>query len=304
MQDPDPEFRPTPGHAEQLQPGLRRILAPNPSPMTFRGTNTYIVGETDLAVIDPGPPSSEHLDAILAAVLPGQRISHILVTHAHLDHSPLAQPLADQTRAPVIAFGDATAGRSEIMQHLAAEGSVAGGEGVHVDFAPDHCVGDGQTLKGEGWEISAHHTPGHFGNHLVLGWQDKLFSGDLVMGWATTLVSPPDGDLTDFMNSCESLLKHPYSRFYPGHGAPIDQPHDRIRWLLAHRRQRESQILEALTKGPATPQALAQQIYHDVNPALMPAAARNVLAHLIDLLGKSKVCCAMPLTSEREFGLV
>ena len=205
MNQPMDDFDPVPGVAEELSPGLRRILAPNPSPMTFRGTNTYLVGTTELAVIDPGPASEPHLQAIMKALAPGQRVTHVFVTHSHLDHSPLARALSDETGAPVLAFGDSLAGRSTVMEQLAATGMVAGGEGVDHDFTPDRGLKDGETVNGSGWTLEVIHTPGHLGNHIALGWGDICFTGDHVMGWASSLVSPPEGDLTDFMASCRRL---------------------------------------------------------------------------------------------------
>lgn len=282
-------FNPTTGHADWVEEGIRRILAPNPSPMTFRGTNTYLIGERDLAVIDPGPDTDAHLDAILAAVAPGQRISHIFVTHAHLDHSPLARRLSQATDAPVLAYGDAKSGRSDVMQDLAAAGLAGGGEGVDADFAPDQILADGQEVQGDGWTLRALWTPGHFGNHLSFEMGDVLFSGDLVMGWASSLVSPPDGDLTDFMRSCRSLQGQGAKRFHAGHGAPVDTPQERLDWLISHRTMREEQILAGLGDAPVTVSALTREIYRETPLALLPAAERNVFAHLVDLYGKSMV---------------
>lgn len=304
MQDPDPDFRPTPGLPEPLGPMVRRLLAPNPSPMTFRGTNTYLIGETEIAVIDPGPNLPDHHQAILDALTPGQTITHIIVTHAHLDHSPLARPLSDSTGAPVLAFGDAEAGRSPIMAQLAATGLLAGGEGVDRGFQPDQCLAHGDTVSGEGWTLEALHTPGHFGNHIALAFGDVLFSGDLVMGWASSLVSPPDGDLTGFMTSCRMLLERSWSVFHPGHGAPITNPHARTQWLIDHRLTREAEILSQLSQAPGSASELAARIYTDVAPALLPAASRNVLAHLIDLYGKSRVTPNGPLSAEAQFSLI
>lgn len=280
---------PRPGQAEEVAPRVRRILAPNPSPMTLYGTNTYVVGTTDLAVIDPGPDNATHLAAILAAVGAGQRISHILVTHAHVDHSPLARRLSQATAAPVLAYGDAQAGRSAIMQSLAAQGLAGGGEGVDADFRPDIILPDGGAVTGAGWHISALWTPGHFGNHLCFALDDILFTGDLVMGWASSLVSPPDGDLTDFMASCARLQTRDDRMYLPGHGAPVTDPADRVRWLIAHRRTREAAILDALGDEPATASSLAARIYTDTPAALLPAAARNVFAHLVDLTQKKQI---------------
>ena len=286
---PPDDFDPVIGAAEMLEPGLRRIVAPNPSPMTYRGTNTYLVGMSELAVIDPGPQDDTHLAAILNAVGPDQRISHIIVTHSHLDHSPLARPLARHTGAPVLAFGDALAGRSATMQTLAASGYAGGGEGIDLAFQPDRHVADGDVITGAGWSLDVIHTPGHLGNHICLGWGDACLTADHVMGWASSLVSPPDGDLTDFMASCDRLAARNWRVFYPGHGAAVTDPAARLAWLIRHRRAREAAILQALETGPATAHALARAIYTDTPPALLPAATRNVLAHLIDLAGKSQV---------------
>ncbi|SMX35584.1 MBL fold metallo-hydrolase [Maliponia aquimaris] len=301
MQDPQPDFRPLPGQAEDLGPGLRRVLAPNPSAMTFRGTNTYLVGTRGLAVIDPGPDDPGHLEAVLAAVGPGQRVTHILVTHAHLDHAPLARRLAQATGAPVLGFGPATAGRRPVMERLARQGLVGGGEGVDPDFQPDTALADGATVEGDGWRLEALHTPGHMANHLAFAWDDKLFTGDLVMGWASSLVSPPDGDLTAFMASLERLQARHWSVFHAGHGAPVADPTARLAELLAHRRGREAAILAALAEAPATATQLAQRIYTDTPTALLPAAARNVLAHLVDLAEKSIVVADGPLRVDAVF---
>ncbi|MEL6679879.1 MAG: MBL fold metallo-hydrolase [Pseudomonadota bacterium] len=279
------------GRAEELGEGIRVVTAGNGGPMTFTGTRTYIVGEGEVAVIDPGPADPAHLDAILAALAPGERVSHILVTHSHLDHSPLARPLAERTGAPVIAFGDSRAGRSAQMDALAASGAhLGGGEGIDAGFAPDIAVADGEDVAGRGWSLRALHTPGHLSNHLAFGWDARgaVFSGDHVMGWATTLVSPPDGDLSAFMSSLERM-RGQGQVFYPGHGAPLEVPDAMIDHQLAHRRGREAQILAALADGEADIAALTARIYADVDPVLHPAAARNVFAHLIDLVGRGLV---------------
>ncbi|WP_299653120.1 MBL fold metallo-hydrolase [uncultured Tateyamaria sp.] len=286
---PPDDFDPPVGVAEVLEPGLRRIVAPNPSPMTYRGTNTYLLGTTALAVVDPGPAHDAHLDAILGALGPGQTVSHIVVTHAHLDHAPLAGPLAAATGAPVLAFGAATAGRSAVMQALASGGLADGGEGIDAQFQPDIHLADGDIVAGPDWSLDVVHTPGHLGNHICLGWGTACLTADHVMGWASSLVSPPDGDLTDFMASCEKLAARDWRVFYPGHGAPILDPAARLTWLIKHRREREAAILAALDAGPATAEQIASAVYTDTPSALLPAATRNVLAHLIDLLGKSAV---------------
>lgn len=303
MPMPPEDFDPVPGMAEPLQDGVRRIVAPNPSPMTWRGTNTYLVGHGDLAVIDPGPVSPAHLDAILAAVRPGQRITQIVVTHAHIDHSPLARPLAAATGASVLAFGDAHAGRSAVMEQLASAGLAGGGEGVDTAFLPDLCLADGDEIAGEGWSLRVVHTPGHMGNHIALALGDALFTADHVMGWASSLVSPPDGDLTDFMASCRRLRGQDWRVFFPGHGAPVTDPRGRLDWLIAHREGRETEILAALSRGPATARALAQAIYTDTPPALLGAAERNVFAHLVDLTGRGHVRPSPALSAGAVFAL-
>lgn len=295
------KFDPQPGVPETLGPGLRRVLAPNPSPMTFRGTNTYLVGSRELAVIDPGPEAPVHLDAIMAALEPGQSISHILVTHAHIDHSPLAAALSERCGAEIWAFGDALAGRSPVMQDLAARGLAGGGEGVDMNFAPHHLLADGDVIQGDGWQLETIHTPGHFGNHIAFAMDDVCFTADHVMGWASSLVSPPDGDLTDFMQSCHRLNARRWATFHAGHGAPITEPNARLDWLIEHRLGREAEILAALEAGPARAYDLACRIYTETPTALMGAATRNVFAHLVDLTGKKRVSPQDLLESEAIF---
>ncbi|MFO7757405.1 MAG: MBL fold metallo-hydrolase [Roseovarius sp.] len=289
------------GVAQRLDGALRCILAPNPSPMTYRGTNTYLLGTRRLAVIDPGPDNSDHLEAIMEAVRPGQSISHIFVTHFHLDHSALAKRLAERTGAPVLAYGDARAGRSAIMQTLAEHGLTGGGEAVDHALVPDLTLEDGETVRGDGWQITAYWTPGHFSNHMCFAAGDTLLTGDLAMGWASSVVSPPDGDLRQYMASCAKLRGLRATRHLPGHGAAIEDPDTRLVWLMAHRRAREAAIITALEDGPATAPDLAERIYTDTPAELLPAAARNVLAHLIDLTQKSRVHPEGDLHPEARF---
>ncbi|PTX55711.1 glyoxylase-like metal-dependent hydrolase (beta-lactamase superfamily II) [Litoreibacter ponti] len=300
----DAKNAPVPGKPVPLAPGLRRILAPNPSPMTYTGTNTYLLGTRDIAVIDPGPPDDAHLQAILDALEAHQRISHIVVTHSHIDHSPLAMVLAQITDAPVHGFGGSSAGRAPVMDGFR---NMGGGEGVDETFMPDRSLADGGQLRGTDWTLEALHTPGHMGNHLCLHWAEgrALFSGDLVMGWATSMVSPPDGHLTDFMASLHRLAaREGDAVYYPGHGAPIDEPAARVQELLAHRQMREAQILDALAGGALTPEGLTRKIYIDVDPALLPAAERNVVAHLIDLSLRKRVRPVGKLSLVASFELV
>lgn len=295
---PPDDFNPPVGVAQPLAPALRRILAPNPSPMTYRGTNTYLLGTRDIAVIDPGPESEAHLAAILNACDAAQRITHILVTHSHVDHSPLASALSHRTGAPIFAFGPSDAGRSAAMQACLGTGMKGGGEGIDLAFAPDVHLSDGSALQAGDQNVIAWHTPGHMGNHMCFQWGDAVFCGDLVMGWASSLVSPPDGDLTDFMRSCSKLRALNPAVLHSGHGAPISDPAARIDWLIAHRQSREAQILEALSTGPAAAHSLAVAIYTETPVALLGAATRNVFAHLIDLEGKNQVArCDAPTES-------
>lgn len=282
MTQPDVTSAP-PGVPVVLEKGLRLILARNPSPMTLHGTNTYVIGQGKVAVIDPGPDDPAHLDSILGALKKGDSISHIFVTHAHLDHSPLARRLSAATGAPVLAYGDAVAGRSGAMSLLAESENIGGGEGVDHRFSPDICLADGARICGEDWEIEAIHTPGHFSNHLAFRWGKVVFSGDHVMGWSSSLVSPPDGDMGAYMTSLDRLAAVGATRLYPGHGAPVAAPGDRIAFLTAHRRGREAGIIAALARSTADAQTLARQLYTDTPAHLLGAASRNVFAHLLDL---------------------
>ncbi|MEI4262302.1 MBL fold metallo-hydrolase [Roseovarius sp. D0-M9] len=296
-------FDPVPGQPEQIGPDLRRILAPNPGPMTHRGTNTYLLGTRGIAVIDPGPQDAGHHDAILDALGPDQRITHILVTHAHRDHSPLAKALGARTGAPVLAYGDSAAGRSALMEDLATEGLIGGGEGVDAGFSPDMTLADGAEVEGDGWQIRALWTPGHFGNHMCFVSADRIFTGDLVMGWASSLVSPPDGDAAQFVASCQRLKALGASILHPGHGAPVTDPAARLDWLIANRAAREAAIIAELSKGAASAATLAAAIYDGTPAKLIPAATRNVLAHLIDLSARGIAAPQGPIRADAVFAL-
>lgn len=268
---------------------VRRVRAGNASAMTGTGTNSYIVGQGRVAVIDPGPLDLAHLQALMAALGPHERVEAILVTHAHLDHSALASSLAEATGAPVMAFGGATSGRSARMQRLVAEGLTGGGEGTDLGFTPDRFIADGTSVQVGEFEIEALHTPGHMGGHMCFACEGLLFSGDHAMGWASSLISPPDGDMGAYMASLSRLSKRDWHQMFPGHGEVVDTPAHRLAELTAHRKQREAEILTALHLGPATAAGLAAQIYRDTPTELLPAAVRNVLAHLIDLIDRNAV---------------
>jgi glyoxylase-like metal-dependent hydrolase (beta-lactamase superfamily II) len=282
--------RPGMAEAETIGEDLRRLVAPNPSPLTFRGTNTYILGRGEVAVIDPGPASEVHLAAILGALGPAERVGAILVTHSHLDHSPLARPLSAASGAPILAAGGSDWGRRPVMQGLAETGDLGGGEGVDSGFAPDRQITDGAMIEGGWGRIEAVSTPGHMANHMAFAWRGALFAGDTVMGWATTLVSPPDGDMTAYLGTLARLAARDDQVVHPGHGPPIADPKARIAELVAHRRAREAAILARLAEaGAASPAEIATAVYRDTDPALLPAATRNVLAHLLDLLDRKLV---------------
>ncbi|PUB19275.1 MBL fold metallo-hydrolase [Yoonia sediminilitoris] len=293
-------FAPEAGIPLELAPGLQLILAPNPSPMTYLGTNSYILGTSRLAIIDPGPNDPQHLAALMAAI-DNRPVSHILVTHSHLDHSPLARPLADETGAPVLAFGPSHAGRSNIMKSLAQDDLIAGGEGIDLAFSPDVLLMDGEKITGPEFELTARHTPGHIGNHLCFVWGDNIFTGDHIMGWSTSLVSPPDGDLTQFMQSCARLADIPAQTYFPGHGAPVVNPQKRLQDLVAHRKMREQQILSKLEAGENEVATLTRAIYTDIAPGLRSAAERNVLAHLIDLVSRGLATAHPQLSRQARF---
>lgn len=300
----DRDHAPVPGVAEPLAAGLSVVTAPNPGPMTFTGTRTYLLGTREVAVIDPGPEDPAHQAAVAAAVPAGARVTAILVTHAHRDHSSGARALQGLLQAPLLGFGPAE--RSPVMAALAAQGGIGGGEGIDPGFAPDRRLGDGEEISGEGWRLRAVHTPGHLGDHLSFAWAEgeALFSGDTVMGWATTLISPPDGDLGAFLASLRRLRARPEGRYFPGHGKPVDDPHGLIDWQIRHRAEREEQIRAALGGGPRDVSGLVAAVYPGLDPVLRGAAGRNVLAHLIDLSERGIVASEGELTAGAAFGLV
>jgi glyoxylase-like metal-dependent hydrolase (beta-lactamase superfamily II) len=262
------------GRIERLGPLVRRLLAPNPSPFTFSGTQTYIVGSGEVAVIDPGPAIESHVDAILEAT-EGERIVAILCTHTHRDHSPASLPLQEAVGAPIVGCAPLA---------LVDEGPRADAA-FDAEYRPDRILGDGETVAGEGWTLEAVATPGHTSNHLcfALPQEAALFSGDHVMGWSTTVVAPPDGDMAAYMTSLERLRRRNDRVYYPAHGPAVEDPKAHLARLIAHRRGRERQILTELQDGEGRIPLIVEHLYADVDPRLHPAAARSVLAHLLDL---------------------
>ena len=268
------------GRMEALSPLVRRILAPNPSPFTYSGTQTYVVGRGEVAVIDPGPDIPSHLEALLCA-LEGERIVAIVCSHTHRDHSPASRPLQAATAAPII-------GCPPLALN---DGGPRADAAFDADYRSDRILADGEALDGEGWTLKAVATPGHTSNHLcfALPEEQALFSGDHVMGWSTTIVSPPDGDMRAYMESLAKLQAREDTIYYPGHGPTIENPHKVLRGLVLHRLQRESQILKALERGEREIPQMVAKMYREIDPRLHPAACRSVLAHLLDLEGRRLV---------------
>lgn len=262
------------GGVVEVSPLVRRLLAPNPSPFTLSGTFVHIVGRGEVAIIDPGPVKPGHVDRLVEAVA-GERVKAIVITHNHSDHSPAARPLADATGAPIIGCVPVKPGAGVPHADDAFDSS----------YEPAGVMRDGERLAGEGWTLEAVATPGHTSNHLcfALAEEGTLFSGDHVMGWSTSIVAPPDGNMSDYVASLEKLLGRDDARYLPAHGEPIEQPRQRVEQLIAHRRERERQIIGGLKGGPRAIGPLVAEIYADVDPRLHPAAALSVLAHLEDL---------------------
>ena len=265
------------GTAEQVEPLVARVLAPNPSPYTYTGTQTYVVGEPtgpDCAVIDPGPNEPDHIEAILACV--GERtISAIMCTHTHRDHSPAATPLADRTGAPIVGCAPLVLE----SDHPRAD------ESFDPTYSPDRVMEDGEQMRGTGWTLTAVATPGHTSNHLCFALEESgaLFTGDHVMGWSTSVVIPPDGDMGDYMASLEKLMTREDIVYHSAHGAAITKPKQLVRGMIGHRRQRENQILRLLGEEARPVSDFIPHMYKGLDERLIPAAEMSVTAHLIDL---------------------
>ena len=268
------------GSRDQVSPLIQRVIADNPGPFTFTGTGTYIVGRSEpgaeVAVIDPGPMDEAHLAALMAGVA-GRRVSHVLVTHTHRDHAPLARPFAAATEATILAA---------LPPARETHASGALDEDDDADFAPDVVLAGGEMIEGDGWTIEALFTPGHASNHMAFALleENALFCGDHVMGWSTTVVAPPDGNMRQYMASLDAVIARDFDVLWPTHGAPVTQVRPFLEAYRAHRMEREAQVVQRLAAGDRTVAEMAPTLYATVDQRLWPAASLSVLAHLIKLV--------------------
>jgi len=291
------DFDPQHGVVVPVADGVQRLTAPNPGPFTFHGTNTYIVGQKSVCVIDPGPDNDAHFDALMAA-LESRDVTHIAVSHTHRDHSPLARRLKQKTGAVIVAEGPHRASRPLF------EGEVNPfAESSDTDFIPDRALSDGDTVEGDGWKLTAVHTPGHTANHsaFALDGTGILFSADHVMAWATSIVAPPDGAMSDYMASLDRLLMRDDRLYLPGHGGPVTEPQAFVRALRTHRRMRERAVLERIVKGDRRIADMVKVIYASTDPRLHGAAALSVLAHIEDLVEKGLIATGGPPKLSGEY---
>lgn len=272
------------GVAKQISPLVRRVVANNPGPFTYTGTGVYIIGRGRVAVIDPGPDMPGHLDVLLRA-LEGETVSHIFVTHAHQDHSPAARPLAAATGAKIYACDTPV---------IATESEVRMEAGDDLGFQPDCAVHDGEVFEGPGWTIEVVSTPGHTSHHLAYALREEnaLFPGDHIMGWSTTVISPPDGDMSDYLESLEKIRDRDYAVLYPTHGPEVREPRAFVQAFLDHRLERERQVLAQLEGGPRSIREIVPVMYADVERRLHPAACHSVLAHVLRLVKLGKVAAS------------
>ena len=284
------------GSVARLSPNIRRVLANNPSPFTFHGTGTYILGHGNVAVIDPGPAVPEHVDAILAATR-GETITHVLITHTHNDHSPAWQLLKAHCPAKTYAYGPHGAGKLE--QGIAVE------EGGDFQFQPDVRVRHGEVIKGDGWSVECVYTPGHTSNHMCYRLEEEkcLFTGDHVMGWSTSIISPPDGDMKQYMGSLQLLLDRDDVRYWPTHGPCIDDTKGLVEAFIEHRHDRERQIIKSLQNGIHQIRAMVPGMYVDLPEFMYPAAARSVFAAVAYLVESGRVHCDGELSIDASYRL-
>jgi len=277
VKDIDVEY----GRIDQVSPLIRRVIANNPGAFTYTGTGVYIIGRGTVAVIDPGPLQDDHFEALKRA-LDGETVSHVVVTHSHMDHSPLAHPLAEWAGCKVYAKGPAIPTESEVRMEA----------GDDLSFRPDETIEDGWTATGPGWTLEAIETPGHTSNHVcyALHEENALFSGDHVMGWSTTVISPPDGDMGDYIASLEKVRDRGFATIWPTHGPPVtDNPSAFIQAYIDHRKAREAAILARLSAGDETIPDMVKTIYASVDVKLHPAACHSVLGHMVQLVKDGRV---------------
>ncbi len=272
------------GQLEQQTPLIRRIVCNNPSHFTFNGSGTFVIGNGKVAVIDPGPADENHIDALLKS-LEGETVTHILITHTHMDHSPGAKQLKAATGAKTYGYGPHGAGKQ--LEGVTVE---AGGD---MEFVPDVEIRHGDIIQGDGWTIECVYTPGHTSNHICFALKEEkaLFSGDHVMGWSTSVIGPPDGDMAAYMDSLELLLKRDDEIYWPTHGSPIKDPKPFVQAFIDHRLDRETQIVDAIRDGRSVITDMVEKMYADVDRRLYPAAANSVFAHILRMVSDGRVTC-------------
>lgn len=294
------DFPLVPGVVDEVVPGVRRVLCNNPSPFTFTGTVSYIVGKGNVAIIDPGPIDEAHTQALLDAVR-GETVTHILVTHTHNDHSPGVAALKAATGATVYAEGPHRASRPAYASETRATES-----GGDRNFRPDVTLKDGDVVEGDGWRLEVVATPGHTANHIAFAWPDRnlTFVGDHVMGWSTSIVAPPDGSMVDYMASLERLAGRDEQLYFSGHGPEIPDAVRFVKFLMRHRKAREASILHRLAKGEADIPTIVRASYIGIDPRLMGAAGYSVLAHLEDLVARNVVVTDGDPTIDGSYRLV
>ena len=292
----DRDFDPQHGTVVELSPLIKRIVCNNGGPFTFTGTGTYLVGKQTIAVIDPGPDDDDHLQALLKA-LDGKTVSHIIITHTHMDHSPLAARVKLATGAKTYAFGPHGAGR------VTQSGDMQLDAGGDLDFTPDVLISDSDVISTGEWSLEAVFTPGHTSNHMAFSLleENALFSGDHVMAWSTSVIAPPDGYMADYFASLKKLLDRDEKIYWPTHGGPKREPRRFVRAFLTHRKMREAAIETRIKKGDRSIAAIVKNIYRDVDPRLHPAAAMSTMAHIEHLIERRLVQTDRDLSLSGEF---
>jgi glyoxylase-like metal-dependent hydrolase (beta-lactamase superfamily II) len=284
------------GESQQVSPLIRRVVANNPGPFTFKGTGVYMIGRGEIALIDPGPDSPEHIDVLMRAI-GDERLTHIFVTHFHMDHSPAAKPLAERTGAKIYA--------SAIPLIESECDNIRLEAGDDDDFAPDVTLHDGDRFSGPGWTLEAIATPGHTAHHTAYALleENALFTGDHIMGWSTTIIGPPDGDMSAYLASLAKVRDRDFATLWPTHGPPIREPRTFVDAYLAHRLSREAQVIGQLRSGKREIKHMVAEMYADVDKRLHPAACHSVLAHMIRLVQLGQVGCEGPPCVDNEYWL-